>query len=178
MNLIKRLLVHGEQSKLGKDTLSDAILSQLLPEPTDADIGKTVAVFPDKSYGLAEPAGGSSNYNELQNRPQINSVTLSGNKSADDLGLVASEAGKGLSSNDYTDSAKQLLDRLASLINASNNGKFLGIQDAELAVADAVSADVPTSATIDNNGLISYKSSDDVVLFTLQLPLYTGTVST
>lgn len=31
--------------------------------------------------------GGSSNYNDLSNKPSINSVTLSGNKSAGDLGL-------------------------------------------------------------------------------------------
>ena len=32
--------------------------------------------------------GGTTNYNELNNRPQINSVTLSENKSASDLGLA------------------------------------------------------------------------------------------
>jgi hypothetical protein len=33
--------------------------------------------------------GGTNNYNELSNRPQINSTTLSGNKSAHDLGLAS-----------------------------------------------------------------------------------------
>lgn len=33
--------------------------------------------------------GGTSDYTELDNKPQINSVTLSGNKSASDLGLAA-----------------------------------------------------------------------------------------
>ena len=33
--------------------------------------------------------GGTTNYNELDNRPQINSTTLTGNKSASDLGLAA-----------------------------------------------------------------------------------------
>ena len=32
--------------------------------------------------------GGTSNYNSLDNKPQINSITLSGNKSASDLGLL------------------------------------------------------------------------------------------
>lgn len=31
--------------------------------------------------------GGTTNYNLLQNKPQINGVTLSGDKSASDLGL-------------------------------------------------------------------------------------------
>ncbi|MBR6353305.1 MAG: hypothetical protein IKS25_04200 [Oscillospiraceae bacterium] len=33
--------------------------------------------------------GGTSNYNDLSNRPQINDTTLSGNKTAADLGLAA-----------------------------------------------------------------------------------------
>ena len=33
--------------------------------------------------------GGTTNYNLLENRPQIEGVTLSGNKSAADLGLIA-----------------------------------------------------------------------------------------
>ena len=32
-------------------------------------------------------SGGTSNYNELQNKPKINGVELSGNKSAGDLGI-------------------------------------------------------------------------------------------
>ena len=37
------------------------------------------------SHG-SEP--GTSNYNELENKPQIKSTTLTGNKSASDLGLA------------------------------------------------------------------------------------------
>ena len=53
--------------------------------------------------------GGTSNYNDLSNKPQIGGVTLSGNKTASDLGLVAAETGKGLSSNDYTDADKAIV---------------------------------------------------------------------
>lgn len=38
---------------------------------------------------------GTSNYNELENRPQINSTTLTGNKSASDLGLAEAPAIQG-----------------------------------------------------------------------------------
>lgn len=34
--------------------------------------------------------GGTTNYNLLQNKPQINGVTLTGNKTAEDLGLEQS----------------------------------------------------------------------------------------
>lgn len=37
-------------------------------------------------------SGGSDNYNELSNKPQINGITLSGNKSASDLGLATAAA--------------------------------------------------------------------------------------
>ena len=33
------------------------------------------------------------------------------------------------------------------------------------------------SATIDNNGLITFKNSNGTALFTLQLPIYNGAVS-
>lgn len=36
------------------------------------------------------PSGGTSDYTDLTNKPSINSVTLSGNKTAADLGLVES----------------------------------------------------------------------------------------
>ena len=42
-----------------------------------------------KSYTDAHGSDpGTSNYNELENRPQIESTTLTGNKSASDLGLA------------------------------------------------------------------------------------------
>jgi hypothetical protein len=33
-------------------------------------------------------SGGVSDYNDLTNKPQINNVTLSGNKSLQDLGII------------------------------------------------------------------------------------------
>lgn len=53
--------------------------------------------------------GGTSNYNDLSNQPQINGTTLTGNKTASDLGLVAAETGKGLSENDFTDEDKAIV---------------------------------------------------------------------
>lgn len=52
-------------------------------------IGEVIAFI--KAYVDSHGGGdsGTSNYNELENRPQINSTTLTGNKSASDLGLAA-----------------------------------------------------------------------------------------
>lgn len=53
--------------------------------------------------------GGTSDYTDLANKPQINGVTLSGNKTGADLGLVPAENGKGLSTEDYTTAEKTKL---------------------------------------------------------------------
>lgn len=37
--------------------------------------------------------GGTTNYNQLTNKPSINGVTLSGNKSLSDLGAMSAEDG-------------------------------------------------------------------------------------
>ena len=41
------------------------------------------------AYAKAHPTGGTFDYSELENQPKVNNVTLSGNKSASDLGLAA-----------------------------------------------------------------------------------------
>lgn len=58
--------------------------------------------------------GGTSDYDNLTNKPSINHVTLSGNKTSSDLGLVAAESGKGLSTNDYTTTEKNKLAGIAA----------------------------------------------------------------
>lgn len=42
--------------------------------------------------GSASGGGGTSDYTDLTNKPSINSVTLSGNKTASDLGMIAAPA--------------------------------------------------------------------------------------
>ena len=58
------------------------------------------------------PSGGSgtSDYRDLTNLPTINGVTISGDLTSEDLKLVQSETGKGLSSNDFTDALKEKVE--------------------------------------------------------------------
>jgi hypothetical protein len=63
----------------------------------------------DDIYSVEGGGGGTGDYNDLKNQPQIGGNTLIGNKTASDLGLVAAEAGKGLSENDYTDADKAIV---------------------------------------------------------------------
>lgn len=81
--------------------------------------------------------GGTTDYNELTNKPRINNVTLSGNRSLDDIGVsqaisdaltpvqtaisgkVDKVAGKGLSTNDFTNTDKANLQTALSKANAA-----------------------------------------------------------
>ena len=78
-----------------------------------ADIGRNNPIIADPDY------------NNLDNKPKINGVELSGNKTNQDLGLAAAsdvtaalgtkvdkEAGKGLSANDFSDEYKNKLDNV------------------------------------------------------------------
>lgn len=78
--------------------------------------------------------GGTSNYNDLSNKPQIGGVTLSGNRSASDLGLVAAVDGKGLSTNDYTNADKAIVGGVTAALadkadKSAVKNEFLGTLD-------------------------------------------------
>lgn len=53
------------------------------------NVSFTTNDIPNVSLNITEQInqGGSTNYNMLSNKPQINSVELEGNKSFDDLGM-------------------------------------------------------------------------------------------
>ena len=55
-------------------------------------------------YGILAIGAGTTDYNALDNKPQINGTTLSGNKTGSDLGLVnSSDLAPVATSNDYED---------------------------------------------------------------------------
>lgn len=81
-------VLDGTTAKLvaftGTDGNDDGVVG-LVPAPATTDDGKFL-----KADGTwATPSGGgTSDYTDLTNKPQINSVTLSGNKSSSDLSLA------------------------------------------------------------------------------------------
>lgn len=76
--------------------------------------------------GTLTVGSGTTDYNALENKPSINSVTLSGNKTASDLGLVASNAisAVGLSGN-YSDLLN--IPVMVQLINLGYNTTLTSI---------------------------------------------------
>jgi hypothetical protein len=78
--------------------------------------------------------GGTTNYNDLSNKPQINSVTLSGNKSSADLGLAdASDIPTALS--DLTDDATHRT--VADTEKAAWNGKQSALDSTQLSAVNS-----------------------------------------
>lgn len=107
----------------GNKTSEDLDLTVSIPQATETVLGgikaasktsnETVEVKIGNDGKLYVPpsdeGGGTTNYDDLSNKPSINNISLNGNKTAEDLGLVASETGKELSSNDYTNAEKTKL---------------------------------------------------------------------
>lgn len=79
-----------------------------------------------KSISGGGGGSGTSNYNELSNKPQINEVTLSGNKTAANLGLQAAITG------DVTISSDNVDDTGATnlFVSSSEKSEWSGKQDA------------------------------------------------
>lgn len=77
-----------------------------------------MALTPKKILGIIEEGGGggggTSNYNSLENLPQINGTTLKNNKTGADLGLVSTSQTPGLLKNDGTVDQSEYLTEVIS----------------------------------------------------------------
>ena len=86
------------------------------------------------SYILGKKAGGgeggTSNYNELSNKPSINDVTLSGNKTTADLGIVIPSIATSISdtsTNTEVAGAKAVYDIIPKIKSVTLTPKSSGI---------------------------------------------------
>jgi len=134
--------------------------------------------------------GGTTNYNALSNKPKINNIELSGNKTAAQLGLqgelswdetptegssnpvksggifdelakkVTAEEGKGLSSNDYTNGDKDIVDGVTTALNGKVD-KETGKSLIDLTtVVDGASYDSTNHLILFKNGTTTLFSLD------------------
>lgn len=65
--------------------------------------------------------GGTSNYNDLSHLPTVNGVEFKGTMTGSDIGLVDAEEGKGLSTNDYDNTAKGIVDGVPSALSGKQD---------------------------------------------------------
>jgi hypothetical protein len=92
------LVISAVSSNIYEIKVNGQIYKLLRYGTTAPDINSTVKVFVPRNnwtqaYFIVEPGNssqptGTTNYNDLTNQPQINSVTLSGNKTSSDLGIT------------------------------------------------------------------------------------------
>lgn len=128
--------------------------------------------------------GGTSDYEQLSNLPQVNNNILIGNKSASDLGLVGAVSGKGLSTNDYTNTDKAIVDGVTSALAGKVDkvtGKGLSTNDYDDTakgivdgVTSALAGKVDTSLVGSANGVAELDSNGRVP--SSQLPSYVDDV--
>ena len=115
------LFPHVDFNKVNLDWIIDCLKAlmggnqnQILSKKTDTDFDFE---WIDNTGG---GSGGTTDYNQLNNKPSINGSTLQGNKTAAQLGLVGAEVGKQLSTNDYTNADKEKLDSIVFVTQATS----------------------------------------------------------
>lgn len=106
--------------------------------------------------------GGTTNYENLSNQPQVNGETLIGDKTGADLGLVDAEEGKGLSTNDYDDTEKAAVAAATSALSAIKDGTEIdSFGDVEVALLDKADvSDLGTAAAKDSTNAVTSGSTD------------------
>ena len=80
--------------------------------------------------------GGTSNYNDLTHLPTVNGHEFKGTMTGSDIGLVDAESGKSLSSNDYTDADKAIVDGVTSALSGKAD-KVASSTNGDVASLDA-----------------------------------------
>ena len=117
--------------------------------------------------------GGTSNYNDLSNKPSINGVTLSGNKTSEDLGI---SGGGGLTLTDITnDITSNFVDIsnyksfiiLAKTGNVIASGIFpiIALSNQMVGVINLESANLGVQFLISNNTIKINKYSGDLTIY-------------
>lgn len=157
-----------EKNYVGKNSLLYVWnkIKTLLGGKVDKEEGKGLSTndLTDELKEKILKAGDSSftgAYSDLTSKPKINNVELGVENSLEDLGIQASELGKGLSSNDYTNTEKEKLSGISDgadvnvIESVKVNGTTLEIADKEVNII------VPTKMSDLNNDK-EYQTSDDV----------------
>ena len=155
------------------------------------------------AIGLAAKGGGgggTSDYSDLSNKPQINDVTLSGNKSLEDLGIPNYVAGDNvsitedsegnfeISATDTTYTAGTNIDITGGVISATDTtytagtgiditSDVISIDNTVALKSDIPAAELPTITSSDAGKILKVNSNHDGVEWgseSTELPTITG----
>lgn len=150
-----------------------------IADPTDGQIIKYDAETQKWVNSEGGGSGGSSNYNELSNKPKINNVVLSGNKTTSDLGIniptktsdltndsnFVADANYIHTDNNYTNADKTIVNGVTSALNGKVdkvNGKGLSTNDytnTDKTIVDGVTSAL--ASKVDSSDLASVATSGD-----------------
>lgn len=116
-SILAGICVKGNKIKLTFGAVRTELTKKL--NMSKIDSGKGSVSGSGSSSGGGGGGGGTNNYNSLSNKPKINGVVLTGNKSSSDLGLQPTlSAGTGIRISSNTVSVKDLiLDCGSSTVN-------------------------------------------------------------
>lgn len=106
-SLLAGVAISGEYGDLEGKPLWIGTQEEYESEVSDIPVGTVIVITDDGGNVI------TINYADVTNKPQINGVTLQSNKTGAQLGLVDAIAGKGLSSNDYTNAEKTKLSSVS-----------------------------------------------------------------
>lgn len=107
----------------GKDAKINGVNTLTIQEGENITIEQEGSTLTISSTG---GSGGTSDYEDLENKPSINNVTLSGNKSLNDLGIVIPDLTDYVKNTDYaTNSTGGVVKIDAYAITKSTNGNLM-----------------------------------------------------
>lgn len=97
------VILYDPDEEYSTGTIGGALKEKISEPAAEGTAGQVLATYGDgtRYWKTVSGGGGASDYTELSNKPKINNVELSGNKSASDLGLLTASDinGKENSSN-------------------------------------------------------------------------------
>ena len=165
-----KLFPHTSFSEINLDWICD-----ILKALTGGTTGQYLKKKSDDDFDFEWSAGGgggggTSDYNDLSNKPQINSVTLSGNKTLTQLGITAAalgayvKPGTGIPKTDLASGVQTSLGKADTAYQKPGTGipktDLASAVQTSLGKADTALQSAPVSSVNTKTGAVTLSASD------------------
>lgn len=133
----------GPQGIAGNDAKINGVNTLSIEAGTNISIDQQGSTLTINSTG---GSGGTSNYNELTNKPSINNTTLSGNKTSSDLGLQP--AGNYALESEIPDVSNFITNTVDNLVNYYKKSETFTKQEVNDLIAAITTLDIQVVQTL------------------------------